>query len=222
MTVARDTTPTGRAAASRGVRVADAASRALGRWGVPAAIAGALAASLAQLVDYSAFGLRIRMLDMDTHASVFGVVSLLALLAALAVATLLAVERTTRTRASVLLPWLLTGLLALRVLHPAHVIVFALAPAAATLVILWRDTGAPRSYARRLIRAGCVVLLGSYAVHAFGGSAVSSLGSGTGSWAYQVELTIRHSAELAGWTLVAAGLASIYTAARGDAPASPA
>jgi len=191
-------------------------------WGLTLAVVLALAAAAAQLIDFGVYGLRIHLLDMSTHASVFGVISVLALIAAGAAAIELAANRRTCTRWSCVLPLLLAVLLALRVIHPAHVLVLALPFAVATFAALWWHVGAPGSRARRLVRVGCVVLIGSYAVHAVGTTVVSALGYGAATWPYQVKLVIKHSGELAGWAIVATGLVLAHIAlvsARAGEPA---
>jgi hypothetical protein len=177
-------------------------------WGLRAACMAAIAAAVANLVDFGAYDLRIRLLDMSTHASVFGALSLLALVAALGVAVLLAVAETTRSVAALAMGPLLAALLALRVVHPAHVVVVALPIAAATFAVLWLYGAPPGSRRQRVVRAGSLILVGSYVLHAFGGGAVSALGYGVDTWPYQVELVVRHSGELAGWMVVATGLAA--------------
>ena len=179
--------------------------------GVKLAVAVALAASVTQLLDLAV--LDARWLDMNTHASVFGAISLLALAWAVVVAVLLAASATNRGRAAVALPVLLAVLLALRLVHPVNVIFFALPCAAATFVLLWGKYDVDDSDARRLIRAGCVVLVGSYLVHA-GGVLLSASGYGRHTWPSEARLLVSHSGELAGWVLVATGLAAVYATVR--------
>jgi hypothetical protein len=191
-------------------RLRDAVLAGIASWGLVGAFAVALAATAAQLVDFRAYGLRLRILDMDTHASVFGAASLLALAAAVAMAMLLAVAPPRRNRAARALPQLLAVLLALRVVHPSYVIFAALPFAAATFVVLWRHAAEPDSRAQRVIRAGCLMLVGSYVLHAFGHRVLSELDYGADSWPFQITFVIRHSTELAGWMVVATGLADVY------------
>jgi hypothetical protein len=179
-------------------------------WEVKFAVAIALSASAAQLVDFALLDHRARWLDMDTHASVFGAVSLFALASAGIAAALLAISERPRTRASVLLPALLAILLALRLIHPVNVIFLALPFAAATFSALWQYDGGPSSTARRVIRTGCVVLLGSYVVRAVGGVLVSALDYSRHTGPYEAKLLVSHSSELAGWVIVATGLAAAY------------
>jgi hypothetical protein len=211
VTVTRNGVLLSDAAGSRAAPEAKPGAATISAWGVKAAVGVALVACGAQLLDFAV--LDVRWLDMNTHASVFGALSLLALALAAAEAALLAASQTARTRASLLLPMLLAALLILRLIHPANVIFLALPCAAATFVILWGHNGAPRSEAERLIRLGCVALVGSYVVHA-GRVLLSASGYGRHTWPTEARLLVGHSAELAGWMLVAAGLAAVYASVR--------
>lgn len=182
-------------------------------YGVRASVVVALSASAAQLIDFAIVDQGIRLLDMKTHASVFGVVSLLALCVACGAALLLAAD-SMPSRTLALLPPLLAVLLGLRLLHPDGVILFALPFAVATLALLWRHVGVPGSDAQRVIRAGCVTLGGAYLVHAFGGSPVVGLGYGDDTWPYEARLLVSHVGELAGWMVVATGLVAAFVGAR--------
>ena len=179
--------------------------------GIRVAVGFAVAASATQLLDFAV--IHARWLDMNTHASVFGAISLLALALSGLLAALLARSETSRSRASVLLPVLLAVLLGLRLVHPVHVVFFALPCAAATLVLLWEHDGAHRTHALYLIRIGCLVLAGSYLAHA-SGVLVSAAGYGRHTWPTEARLLIGHTGELAGWVLVASGLASAYESVR--------
>jgi hypothetical protein len=184
--------------------------RRIARWGVTAAAACGVVAATVQLVDFGVDHLRMRGLDMDTHASLFGVISLLALVAAAGVAGLIAAPKANPNRFAVVLPSLLMVLLALRLLHPTHVIFLALPIAAVTFVILWLHVGRQGSLAQRVTRGGCAMLVVSYLVHAFGTALSSALGYGEETWPTQIGLVVGHSAELAGWVVVATGLAVVY------------
>jgi hypothetical protein len=183
-------------------------------WRVRAAVALAVIASATQLVDYS-FDTHARwLLAMNSHATVFGAVSILALLAAVIAAALCAVADRRVRNGSAVLAFLLSILLTLRILHPEGVLVVALPFAVATFLVLWRHWGTPGSDVRRMIRVGSVVLAGAYLVHAFGATAVGALGYADGSWAEHTVLVLRHSGELCGWLLVASGVAAAYAAVR--------
>jgi hypothetical protein len=73
------------------------------------------------------------------------------------------------------------------------------------LVILWRERGGSQS----LIRAGCVLLVASFAIHALE-SGVMNVGTlNPDSWSYQIRCIVKHDTELAGWILIAMGLFSV-------------
>jgi hypothetical protein len=189
------------------------------RWAVRAALATALVGAATQLIDFGFFDLRVRWLDQTTHASVFGVLSVLALAVAVAFALALAAARGVGDRRLLFLPPLLSILLVLRVEHPLHVLLYALPFAAATFAVLWTLDAA--TGAARLVRLGCLSLVGSYAVHAAGTSIVSHLGYGPQTWPYQVKLVTKHSGEIAGWMLVAAGLLSALARELARRPQEP-
>jgi hypothetical protein len=154
---------------------------------------------VAQLIDYRVLDLRYEFLNSNTHASIFGVVSLLA--CAMAVAASFAVARKAGRLEALALPLALAVLLVLRVGRPPHFLVLAIPFTAIALVMLWREGSREE---RTIIRAGCGLLVLSFAIHALEGPA--SLDARTAQ--YQVWYLVKHDAELSGWILVAGGLAS--------------
>jgi hypothetical protein len=171
---------------------------------IGAAILLASAAALAQLLDYAVFDLRIRVLDSNTHASIFGGVSLLATTAAFAAAVALAVRARDRERFALALVILV--ILALRVSHPTHVVFVSLPVTAAAFVILCRQFTASRS---RMLQVGCSLLVLSLVFHALLIAAPAPLSFDRDSWAYQLASLVKHDAQLAGWILIAAGILSV-------------
>jgi hypothetical protein len=169
-----------------------------------AAAAVALAASTAQLINFGVYDQRLQPLDMMTHDSVFGVVSLAALGVAVLAALAIAVRDEERRVRFAFLSGLLGVLLALRVAQPSHVLLLALPVSAAALTLLW--TAAPAGTAQRVLRDGCIVLVLAFLVHGVGAAIVSWLGLGPDTWGYQLKALVKHSGELAGWLLVAAAL----------------
>jgi hypothetical protein len=167
----------------------------------------ALAATTAQLVDFGVYDQRLRPLDMMTHNSIFGVVSLAALGIAVLASWAAAVRGPGRRLELAVLGGLLALLLALRIAQPAHVLIVALPVSAVALVLLW--TTAPPGAARRVLRDGSIVLVAAFVVHGIGAKIVSMLGLGPETWGYQLKAVVKHSGELAGWVLVALGLSSI-------------
>jgi hypothetical protein len=172
----------------------------------------ALALAVAQFVDYGVFDLRIRALNSNTHASVFGAVSLIVNLAAVSLAISLAAR--VRSRALLLLAGALAVMLALRVTKAPHIVVVSLPFTGTALLILWRQAGQAAQRERRAIRAGCSFLVLSFAIHASELISRAPFALDADSWAYQVRCVFKHDAELAGWILISAGLVNLLIAAR--------
>lgn len=174
-------------------------------WGVRAAVCVlAAAATTAQLIDFGVYGQRLRLLDMTTHRSIFGVASLGVLAVAMCACVLLSVAHERRRTRRAALGAVLAFLLVLRIAQPSHVLLLSLPASAAALVLLW--TVLPPGPARRLVREGGIVLVAAFAVHGVGEKLVAELGYGPDTWAYQIKAVVKHSGELAGWALVACGL----------------
>jgi hypothetical protein len=179
------------------------------------AVVAVVAQTAAQLIDFDIYHLRIGALSSEQHASVFGVASICANgLAAVAAA---AAGRTAGPRSS----WaLVSALIAIvMVLRIGNVgdgdpkrYVLLLPLVGVILVLLWRLTSREPAGARTEARAGIGLLVFSYVVHVFGPRIVADLGYGTGGWVYQVRGILKHGGELAGWILVATGLAAFARA----------
>ncbi len=166
-------------------------------WAVLTAIVLSAALAVTQAIDFGVFDLRFRSLNSNTHASIFGIVSLLACAFAVIFSAIFA----KRTHSAV--PAILSGALALililRVWNPPHVLVLALPFTVIALVMLWRQaTGA-----RGIVRAGCLLLIISFAIHLAESKAFVVLNPD--SWAYQIRCIVKHDAELSGWVLIGAG-----------------
>jgi hypothetical protein len=174
---------------------------AVRRWGVRAAVALMLAEAVTQLVNFGVFDLRLTALDSRTHASVFGVLSVLALAAAAAAAL-------AHGRDGLGLAAALGLLLALRVTHAPHVLVYALPVTAAAFVLLWRTARADAGL-HRLVRVACGFLVVSFAVHGPGELVVQHFGLASDTWAYELKVVVKHALELGGWVLVATALAAL-------------
>lgn len=169
---------------------------------VLAAVAGQI---LAQAIDFGFFQLRIGWLDSDSHASLFGVASLVAQALA-AVAAAARSRRSRRSTAWMILAALTTLLLVVRV-GVSFRAALLLGPVAVLFVLVWYLTSDDPRPARALVRWGLAALVFSYAVHAFGPHIVASLGYGGNTWPYQVKGMLKHSGELCGWMLLALGIA---------------
>ena len=164
----------------------------------------ALATAVAQFVDYRVYDLRYRTLDSNTHASIFGAISLLASGIAVIAAILLAERR--RTTSSILLCVGLVALVGLRVARPGAVVALSVPFDCLVLVILWREGANGSRPEGWLLRAGCVLLILSFAVHVAELHAFPYGRFSIHSWAYQARCVVKHDAELAAWVLIAAGL----------------
>jgi hypothetical protein len=164
----------------------------------------AVAATTAQLVDFGVYGQRLRLLDMTTHRSIFGVASLAVLALAACASVLLAAPQDGRRRHFAVLAGILAFLLAVRIAQPPHVLLLSLPGTAAAFVLLW--TAPLPASVQRLVREGCIVLVAAFVVHGIGEKVVADLGYGPETWAYQIKAVVKHSGELAGWALVAGGL----------------
>ena len=176
------------------------------------AAAIAIAATTTQLIDFAVYDQRLGPLDMMTHNSIFGITSLAALALAAVASLAAALRGGERSRELVGLSALLALLLALRIAHPAHVLLIAVPLGAAALTLLW--SAAPGGTARRVLREGCIVLVVAFVVHGIGTKVVSMLGLGPETWGYQLKAVVKHSGELAGWVLIAGGLVAAAAAAR--------
>jgi hypothetical protein len=180
---------------------------------VPAVLAGTavvVAADVgAYLVDFGAFHMRISALNGDSRNGVFQWI----LLATVASAAMLAAklarnERKHRGRLLVLA----AALAVLTLAETLHVrdsgagpvlYVIALPTVAVLLLNVAQDDPA-----RRLMLLGLACLAASLALHELGPPLLRALGWHEASWAYQVKIALKESAELAGWLLVACALGS--------------
>jgi hypothetical protein len=169
---------------------------------VAAVAVGLLAVS--QLVNFGVFNLRIQAFDSDYHTSVFGLASLVAQLA-VAAASGWRGQHSERHR------WAWFGLAALVAVLAIvrEWSTFNATALAAPLVIVfvllcwltWRDAGVLRF----VVGTGLVLMLASLVLHKVGIASDSSTASDY-TWPYQILTVIKHGCELAGWTLVAAGI----------------
>jgi hypothetical protein len=173
--------------------------------GVLTTLATVIAQTASQSIDFGVFGLGLRFLDSNHHRSIFGAASLLA--QAAAVAAIAARSAWAPRRAGWLLLAALVGvLLILRIINAYDVP--PLLPLVAVIVLLfWRLTSDDPTRPRAIIW-GALLLLGlSFGLHAVV-PRVDSLGSAGNSWAFQIKSMLKHSAELAGWMLLATGVAA--------------
>ena len=169
---------------------------------VTTAMVALLAAS--QLINYGVFDLRLRAFDTDTHASVFGVASILAEAAAGA-AIAWRGSRVERHRwAWLALAALVAGLIVMRTMTTFNAATLA-APLACVFVLVcwltWPDPVAPRT----VVWAALILMVTSLVLHQVGLDA-DVLNYSNQSWAYQITAVAKHGCELAGWLLLATGI----------------
>lgn len=172
--------------------------------GMYVAIAAALGQLVTQAIDFGFFDLRIGVLDSDTHASIFGVASLLAMAAAALAAGARAATSAQRGRWLALSAVLLV-LLVIRAGLPDDPWALA-APLAVLFAMYWHFTADDPPRIRNLVRLSLVLLAFSFVVHLVGMRIVTGLGYSYNSWPYEVKAILKHTGELAGWILIAAGV----------------
>ena len=177
---------------------------------VTVAVAALQAAS--QVIDFSAFNLRIWALNADKHYSLFGIASLLAQAALAAAAGWRGVHVEQDRRA-----WLGLGAIAAALVIIRGVATFNAAALAVPLAavfclacwLTWRDPVA----ARTVVWGGLCLLAISLLLHKVGLAADSSTASDY-TWAYQITGIVKHGCELAGWMLVTTGIVAGLEAMR--------
>jgi hypothetical protein len=184
--------------------------------GVLALVSAAIAA---HLIDFGVYDLRIRAMNAGLGSSPVGWVSPIAIAVALA-ATLLLVRR---GRAGAWLAAVLAVVLVLSTRHLGeslpHWRLLLLPPLGLALFLLWRAADSLDPLAGRTCRAGCVLLVGAFGLHVFGATVLHALGIGDNSWTYQVKVALKEGLEIAGWLLVASGLAATAWGMRAWRPA---
>jgi hypothetical protein len=168
------------------------------------AMVGLLAAS--QLINFGVYNLRLRAFDSDYHTSVFGVVSILAQVAAAAVSGWRGTRLERHRWAWFALGALLAGLVVVRGL--THFNATALAVPLACVFCLvcwltWRDHRGPQL----VVWTGLALMVASLLLHKVGLAADSSTASDY-TWPYQILTVVKHGCELSGWMLIALGIAA--------------
>jgi hypothetical protein len=175
-----------------------------------------------QWIDFRLFNLRLRVLDSDHHASVFGAMSIVAQAVAAAAIGLRAVS----TRRPAFLPVAaLVGVLtvprALMRYEPVferYDVPILVAPFTVVFVVLCALALRDARRVRFMVWGSLVLLAASFALHAVGPQADSGGGRSypaTHAWAYQVTGMFKHGAELAGWMLLTTGIAAGGLASQG-------
>jgi hypothetical protein len=170
----------------------------------------------AHLVDYWALGLRFPSLDSASDGSVFARVGTVAILACALVT--LAVARRASSRLALVLgltcTWLFVDAFFDLREHVPHRTLLYLPLLAAVLVGYWLLASAFPASARRLVHVALGLLVLSAAIHLLGPRLLEVFGWGPAEWPYQVKIALKEATEIAGWTLLATGVASRYAAYR--------
>jgi hypothetical protein len=166
------------------------------------------AAITAHLIDFGVYNLRIRALDAGVGSSPVAWVSP----AALTIALVSTIPLARRRRVTALLVPVLAVVLVLATRHLGeslpHWQVLLLPPLGLALFLLWREADALHPLAGRVCRAGCVLLVCAFALHAFGPAVLHAFGVKDYSWPDQVKIALKEGLEIGGWLLVASGLAT--------------
>jgi hypothetical protein len=173
-----------------------------------------LAQTAGQWIDFQFFDLRLRVLDSDHHASVFGALSIFAEAVAAGAIGLRGVSGRR-------LAWLpvaavvgvLTAPRALMRYEPVferYDVPIVVAPLAVVFVALCALTFRDARRVRFTVWGSLVLLTFSFALHAIGPQAdvATTTDLARHTWAYQVTGMLKHGAELAGWMLLATGMAA--------------
>jgi len=171
-------------------------------WGMRLAVFLGVLSAGAQVISYH-YGLRDHILDSSSDNSVGGALTALLLASTVVVAWLLALVR--RSTQTVLLAACLSIVFAFELTDLPHRRLISAPFGLVAVVLLWRLAASDR-LAGRLLRAGCVVLGLAFVGHSFGAWLVNRLDLGWDSWLYQLKAIVKHSGELAAWTLIGSGL----------------
>ena len=196
-----------RAASRTGVhRQGPSRSELVGATAVAAILVFALAS---QLVDYGVYELRLRWLDSNEETGVLGLLGQAAIVAAAASAVWVAarVREATPVVLAILLAFLAVDHVAKLHEDVPHWRLTYLPLLAVTLLALAGVARGPVRGARALLTCGVALLAASFAIHETGGWLMERLATGSDSVAYQVKAAVKHGTEVAGWLLIALGLA---------------
>jgi hypothetical protein len=166
----------------------------------------------AHLFDFWALHLRSAVLDSASEHGIFVRLGAVAILAC--AAATLAHGRSSRLAAplAILTTWFFAdALLGLHEHIPHWQVVYA--PLLGVIAAGYWRLAAPFARApRRLVRAALVLLMLSAAIHVLGPPALAALGWGPGAWEYQVKIALKEATEIAGWILLASGVAAAHAA----------
>jgi hypothetical protein len=195
--------------------------------GLVLTVAVVLAQTVSQWIDFHFFDLRLRLLDSGHHLSVFGAASILAEAVA---AAAIAFRGVSMRRLAWLLVALPVGVLIIPRALMRYDAVFArydvpilVVPLTVVFVVLCALTFHDARRERLVVWGSLVLLAFSFALHAVGPQAAADGRATTyvitRTWAYQATGMLKHSAELAGWMLLATAVAAGTLASRAGRPA---
>jgi hypothetical protein len=180
--------------------------------GLGLAVLAALAQIVTQVISFAVYDDRIGALNSDVHASIFGIVSIVAMGAA-AAATAVRAREAANPRPWWLLTGILTVLLAVRAALPDDPAALS-APLAIVFVGFWVLTARDPARPRTMLRVALFLLVFSFVIHVVGLKIVTELGYGYNTWPYEIKGMLKHSTEIAGWVLIATGLLAASGLAR--------
>ena len=170
------------------------------------------AQTASQWIDFRYFDLSVRLLDSGHHRSVFGVISLVAEVVA---AAAIGVRAVSRRNLGGIPAAMLVGVLTIPRALESDVRAFQrydvpilVVPLAIVFVVVFALTFRDERRPRFIVWVSLGLLVCSFALHAIGPQADAASGSNLAhyTWAYQLTGMLKHSAELAGWMLLATGM----------------
>jgi hypothetical protein len=170
-----------------------------------------LAGTAGQLIGYGLFHGRVPALSSASDGGLFGLVGDLSIATATVAAWIVLIRVRPVSVAMVVLPPLLTFMTVDKIFrlhdHIPDWLVFYLPVLAATFVAVAAATRGLSPRCLRLTAIGLALLIGSFVLHQYGEWLLSYLGGSSSGWMYQVKAVVKHGLEVAGWFVIALGLA---------------
>jgi hypothetical protein len=170
-----------------------------------------LAGTAAQLIGYGLFHGRVPALDSASDGGLFGLVGNISIAAATLAAWIVLLRVRPRSIAMVALPPLLSFLTIDRILrlhdHIPSWLLFYLPVLAGTSVAIVATARRLSPRCLQLTAIALVLLVGSFLIHEYGEWLLFHLGGSTTGWMYEAKAVVKHGLEVAGWFLIALGLA---------------
>ena len=174
-----------------------------------------LAQTVSQWIDFRDYYLNIAVLDSNRHGSIFGALSILAQAVA---AVAIGLHAASARRIAGLFVAALVGVLVVPRAFLAYVPSFQrydvpilMAPLTFALVVLCVSTFRDGMLVRLMVWASLALLACSFVLHAVGPQAddVTRQWTAAYTWSFQLTGMLKHGAELAGWMLLATGMAAV-------------